>query len=139
MVAVHLYKPELKQLPALTCYFLTSMKSSSASLVGLNEKPDRWISCLLLLFSLHCSEETCGHLFLLEICTSSFFNSCSITERRQRQSLSVQRSTFQSLFLQLLLEPPPNYLVVLPLEYRTPQNKLVRCCYQVHKRNKWES
>lgn len=82
MVAVHLYKPELKQLPALTCYFLTSMKSSSASLVGLNEKPDRWISCLLLLFSLHCSEETCGHLFLLELCTSSFFNSCSITEKK---------------------------------------------------------
>ena len=58
------------------------MKSSSASLVGLNEKPDRWISCLLLLFSLLCSEETCGHLFLLELCTSSFFKSCSITEKK---------------------------------------------------------
>lgn len=58
------------------------MKSSSASLVGLNEKSDRWISCLLLLFSLPCSEETCGHLFLLELCTSSFFNSCSITDKK---------------------------------------------------------
>ena len=82
MVTVHLYKPEQKQLPALTCYFLTSMKSSSTSLVGLNEKPDRWISCLLLLFSFRGSEETCGHLFLLELYTSSFFNSCSITEKK---------------------------------------------------------
>ena len=94
MVAVHLYKPELKQLPALTCYFLTSMKSSSASLVGLNEKPDRWISCLLLLFSLPCSEETCGHLFLLELCTSSFFNSCSITEKKPA-ALETPATVFQ--------------------------------------------
>ena len=75
---------ELKlQLPALTCYFLTSVTSSSARLVGPKENPGRWFLCLLLLFSLPCSGETCGYLFLFQLCLRAF----SIPVPLQRRNL----------------------------------------------------
>ena len=109
------------------------MTSSSARLAGLNEKPDGWISCLLLLLSLPCGEETCEHLFLFQLCTSSCFNSCMFHNGEETCCLrDASEKVFQcrdqrsndfscSFFLN-----PRQTTFVLPLEYRTPQNKLVQ-------------